>query len=78
MASGAIETSREDSDDFEYVLHELLFKRRRISLCYADDLNVLLLADLEDQLRAKAQQTILMRQHKTLHLPSQQEMKKMF
>ena len=71
MASGAIQARREDGDDFENVLHQLLFEGGRRALCDADDLNALLLADLEDQLGAKAEKTILVIPHEPLHLAGQ-------
>ena len=73
MASGAIQARREDGDDFENVLHQLLFEGGRRALCNADDLNALLLADLEDQLGAKAEKAIFVSQHEPLHLAGQQQ-----
>src|SRR5262249_58905465 len=63
VAAAGVEARGEDGDDLDHVLRQLLLKARRLALVDDDDLNVLNLAERDDQVRTKPQQPVLVGQH---------------
>ena len=71
MTAGPVKAGGEDGNYLQYILGEFFLERRAFALMNYHDFDALNLAECEHQVSTETEESILMRQDKPLHLPSE-------